>query len=112
MSISISASHRVDSFSLQVYANNSLRTETKAITSWPVGQLMGILPKMLHRGLRSSKYYTAGNDSLSLQAQTSRSRTANADDNHQKLFDEMQRVYDETVPNETSPEKRHKYAQL
>jgi peptidyl-tRNA hydrolase ICT1 len=89
-----------------------LRTETKAITSWSVTQLMSILPKMLHSGLRASKYYAERNDCISLQAQTSRSRTANAEENHQKLFEEIQRLYDERVPSETSPEKRQKYAQL
>ncbi|KAH8903301.1 hypothetical protein BR93DRAFT_199481 [Coniochaeta sp. PMI_546] len=88
------------------------KTETKAITSWPVSQLMAILPKMLHSGLRASKYYAERNDCISLQAQTSRSRTANAEENHQKLFEEIQRLYDEKVPSETSPEKRQKYAQL
>jgi peptidyl-tRNA hydrolase ICT1 len=47
-----------------------------------------------------------------LQAQTSRSRTANEEENHQKLFQEIQRLYDERVPSETSSEKRQKYAQL
>ncbi|KAJ9130282.1 hypothetical protein NKR19_g9963 [Coniochaeta hoffmannii] len=88
------------------------KTETKAITSWPVSQLMSILPKMLHTGLRESRYYAERNDCISLQAQTSRSRTANADENHQKLFEEIQRLYEERVPSETSPEKRQKYAQL
>ncbi|KAB5542681.1 hypothetical protein GE09DRAFT_1136115 [Coniochaeta sp. 2T2.1] len=88
------------------------KTETKAITSWPVAQLQGILPKILHSGLRDSRYYAERNDCISLQAQTSRSRTANAEENHQKLFHEIQRLYDERVPSETSPEKRQKYAQL
>ena len=75
-------------------------------------QLMSMLPKMLQSGLRTSKYYAARNDCISFQAQTSRSRTANADENHEKLFEEIQRLYDERVPSETSPEKRQKYAEL
>jgi peptidyl-tRNA hydrolase ICT1 len=67
---------------------------------------------MLHPGLRLSKYYAERSDCISLQAQTSRSRTANAEENHQKLSDEIQRLYEERVPSETSPEKRQKYAQL
>lgn len=77
-----------------------------------MAQLMSILPKMLRSGLRASKYYAERNDSISLSAQTSRSRTANAEENHQKLFDEIQRLYKERVPSETGAEKRQKYAQL
>jgi peptidyl-tRNA hydrolase ICT1 len=88
------------------------RTETKAITTWPVSQLLAVLPKMLHSGLRESKYYTGRNDCISVQAQTSRSRTANAEENHQKLFEELQRLYKETVPGETSNETRQKYNAL
>lgn len=75
-------------------------------------QLMSILPKMLHSGLRASRYYAERNDCINLQAQTSRSRTANAEENHQKLFEEIRRLYDEKVPSETSPETRQKYSQL
>lgn len=67
---------------------------------------------MLRSSLRGSKYYAERSDSISLAAQTSRSRTANAEENHQKLFDEIRRLYDERVPSETSSEKRQKYAQL
>ena len=74
--------------------------------------MTSILPKMLHPALRASKYYTARNDSISFQAQTHRNRTANADENQQKLFEEIQRIYETAVPGETSQDKRQKYAQL
>lgn len=88
------------------------RTETKATTTWPVAQLLSILPKLLHSGIRSSKYYAKRNDCISVQAQTQRSRTANAEENHQKLFEEIQKLYNSTVPGETSPEKKGKYDSL
>lgn len=71
-----------------------------------------MLPKLLHTGVRESKYYTQRSDSLSIQAQTQRSRSANTDENRQKLFDELQELYRRTVPGETRPEKVKKYEAL
>jgi peptidyl-tRNA hydrolase ICT1 len=88
------------------------RTETKATTTWPVSQLLGLLPKLLHAGIRESKYYSRRNDCLTIQDQTQRSRTANADENRQKLFEELQHLYRTTVPGETSPDKAKKYEAL
>ncbi len=67
---------------------------------------------MLHAGIRESKYYSQRNDSLSIQAQTQRSRSANTDENHQKMFDELMDLYRRTVPGETSPEKAKKHEAL
>ncbi|KAK0611542.1 hypothetical protein B0T14DRAFT_330856 [Immersiella caudata] len=88
------------------------KTETKATTTWPVKQLMTILPSLLHEGIRSSKYYSQRSDSISIQAQTQRSRTANRDENHQKLFEELQALYRSTIPGETSADKTRKYEAL
>ncbi|KAL2023715.1 hypothetical protein VTK56DRAFT_1429 [Thermocarpiscus australiensis] len=88
------------------------KTETKATTTWPVSQLLAFLPKLLHAAVRESKYYSKRNDCLTIQAQTQRSRSANADENRQKLFEELQVLYRKTVPNETSPDKAKKYEAL
>ncbi|EAQ83265.1 hypothetical protein CHGG_09669 [Chaetomium globosum CBS 148.51] len=92
--------------------SRSSPTESKATTTWPVTQLLGVLPKLLHSGVRDLKYYSRRNDCLTIQAQTQRSRSANADENHQKLFEEIQSLYRRTVPGETRPEKAKKYAAL
>ncbi|CAI0641583.1 unnamed protein product [Colletotrichum noveboracense] len=88
------------------------KIESKAITAWPVKDLLPMLPKLLHRGIRESKYYTARSDSLTFQAQEHRQKTANSDENQQKLIDEVQRIYRETVPGETSNEKKKKHAEI
>lgn len=88
---------------------NLCRIETKATTTWSASTLLSFLPKLLHSRIRTSKYYTARNDSICIQAQTQRSRTANAEENHQKLFDEVERMYMETVPGESRPEKKQKF---
>ncbi|WYZ34244.1 hypothetical protein EsH8_I_000520 [Colletotrichum jinshuiense] len=88
------------------------KTESKAVTSWPVKDLLPVLPKLLHRGIRGSKYYAARSDSLTFQAQTHRQRDANADENQEKLIDEVKRIYQETVPGETSTDKKKKHAEI
>ncbi|KAK7403558.1 hypothetical protein QQX98_010650 [Neonectria punicea] len=88
------------------------KTETKAITAYPVKDLLSVLPKSLHSSIRESKYYTANSDSLTFQAQTSRSRDANAEDNRKKLVDEVTRIYYEATPAETSEEKKQKHKDM
>ncbi|KAL4730310.1 hypothetical protein ACLX1H_002343 [Fusarium chlamydosporum] len=88
------------------------KTETKAITAYPIGQLLAVLPKSLHPSIRQSKYYTATNDSLTFQAQDSRSRDANAEDNRRKLTEEVIRIYKEATPAETSTEKKKKHEEI
>lgn len=79
---------------------------------YPVWEILALLPKTLHSHIRTSRYYTSNNDSLTFQAQTSRSRTYNVEDNRRKLMDEIKRIYRENTPNETSDEKKEKYEEV
>ncbi|KAM0460681.1 hypothetical protein ACHAPV_001290 [Trichoderma viride] len=88
------------------------KTETKAITVYPVNELLGVLPRFLHPAVRSSKYYTAGNDSLTFAAQTHRSRSANLDENKRKLIDEVMSIYRDMTPAETSSDKKKKFQEV
>lgn len=88
------------------------RTETKAITVYPIRDLLAILPKSLHASIRNSRYYTANSDSLTFQAQTLRSRDANADENRKKLIEEVTRIYEEATPAETSKDKKKKHQEM
>lgn len=90
-------------------AHSSDRTESKAVTTWPLKTLLAMLPKLLHRGMRASKHYTTRNDCLLFQAQESRDRAANADDNRAKLVDEVLSVYRNVVPGETGSDKVKKF---
>lgn len=92
--------------------NSTFRTETKATTAWPVQELKTMLPKLMHPALRTSRYYTSRTDSLTIQAQTQRSRTANTGENQEKLIQEIHRIYRETVPQVTSAKKNQKYEAL
>lgn len=93
-------------------STNVHRTESKATTFWTVGELSSGLPSLVRSALRSSKYYAKGSDSLTIQAQTQRSRTGNTDDNRQKLVEEILTLYKERVPGVTSQEKIRKHEAL
>ncbi|KAJ4163926.1 hypothetical protein LMH87_005626 [Akanthomyces muscarius] len=88
------------------------KTETKAISVFPVKDILAVIPPILHPSIRMSPYYTAGSDSLTFQAQTHRSRTANADENRQKLAAVIAELYDEKVPAETGSDKHAKYKEV
>lgn len=77
-----------------------------------MGELSSSLPKVLRSKLRSSRYYTARNDSLTFSAQTERHRNANLDENKEKLVQELRKIYAETVPGETDPRKAKKHAEV
>ncbi|ROV93527.1 hypothetical protein VSDG_06821 [Cytospora chrysosperma] len=88
------------------------KTETKAITTWSVTELHRVLPKLMHPHLRASKYYVKGKDCVSFAAQTKRDRNANAEENREKLVEELQKIYSDAVPGDTSAEKRKKHGAL
>ncbi|KAI2603302.1 uncharacterized protein GGS25DRAFT_510865 [Hypoxylon fragiforme] len=85
------------------------KTESKATTVWSMEELSKSLPKLLQSALRNSRYYSKRNDSITIQAQTQRSRTANTDDNRLKLVDELLGIYKQQVPNPTSHESIKKH---
>lgn len=85
------------------------RTETKATSVWPVNELSKILPKLIRPLLSSSRYYVKGSDSITIQAQTERSRTANMEENIEKLVNELRRIYHENVPAATSEKTLKKH---
>ncbi|KAJ2975686.1 hypothetical protein NUW58_g8285 [Xylaria curta] len=85
------------------------KTETKATSIWPVDELSKGFPKLMRSALRSSRYYTMRSDSIIIQAQTQRSKTANTEENRRKLTEEVHRLYHEKVPGATSEKtiKKH-----
>lgn len=77
-----------------------------------MAELTSITPKLLHPLLRTSKHYVKNKDCLLFQAQETRDRNANMEDNRSKLFGELQRMYSDAVPSDTSVEKKQKHAGL
>ncbi|KAH7369792.1 peptidyl-tRNA hydrolase domain-containing protein [Rhexocercosporidium sp. MPI-PUGE-AT-0058] len=88
------------------------KTSSKATTVWPLYALQGYIPKVLHQGLRGSNYYVASSDSISIQCDTTRSQSGNKEETHNRLHDEITRIYKRRVPGVTSPEQKQKIEQL
>lgn len=70
------------------------------------------MPKVLHSGLRSSSYYVASSDTISIKCDTHRSQTKNKEETHDRLLGEVERIYKKTVPGTTSPEQKKKVEDL
>ncbi|KAE9369569.1 hypothetical protein N431DRAFT_413709 [Stipitochalara longipes BDJ] len=88
------------------------KTSSKATTVWELHALFLHVPKVLHPGLRDSKYYVHSSDSIQMQCDSSRSQSENRAKNHQKLLDELTRIYKQRVPGVTAPEQLKKIEQL
>ncbi|KAI1455100.1 hypothetical protein F4805DRAFT_460034 [Annulohypoxylon moriforme] len=88
------------------------KTESKATTVWPIEELSNGLPKLIRLALRSSRYYAKRSDSITIQAQTQRNRSANTEENHHKLAEELLKMYKEHVPGETNSEAVKKHEEL
>lgn len=59
-----------------------------------------------------SRYYTTNNDSLTFQAQEHRVRAMNLEENGKKFVAEITRIYRQTIPAETSQDKKEKYKEM
>ncbi|KAH9905897.1 hypothetical protein F4778DRAFT_779285 [Xylariomycetidae sp. FL2044] len=77
------------------------KTESKATTVWSVEELSKCLPKLLHSAVRTLRYYVRSSDSIVVQAQTTRSKSSNAEENRTKLAAELVGLYNTHVPGPT-----------
>ena len=91
---------------------NFYRTSSKATTTYPFTTLTQTLPKILHQPLKSSRFYVQSPDSISMQSDTHRSQSENEDENHRKLWSELEEIYKRRVPGVTSAETKQKHAAL
>jgi len=89
-----------------------IRTSSKATTVWKLDALYPRVPKVLHQGLQDSRHYVSSSNSIKMQCDSSRSQSDNRAENHQKLFDEITRIYKQRVPGITPPEQLKKIEQL
>lgn len=88
------------------------KTSSKATTVWKLDALYPRVPKVLHQGLQDSRHYVSSSNSIKMQCDSSRSQSDNRAENHQKLFDEITRIYKQRVPGITPPEQLKKIEQL
>jgi len=90
----------------------AIRTSSKANTTWAMSALEDHVPKILIPELRGCRYYVASSDAIAIQSDTHRNRTQNKSETHDKLQEEIKRLYSQRVPGVTSPEQKAKIEQL
>lgn len=90
----------------------AIRTSSKANTTWALSALKDHVPKILIPELRDCRYYVASSDVIAIQCDAHRSRTQNKTETHDKLHEEIKRLYSQRVPGVTSPEQKAKIDQL
>ncbi|KAL2072157.1 hypothetical protein VTL71DRAFT_11500 [Oculimacula yallundae] len=88
------------------------KTNSKAMTVWPLHTLHSHVPKVVYRGLLDSRYYVASSDSINIQCSSSRSQTDNKDETHTRLYDEITQIYRKRVPGITSAAQKQKIEHL
>jgi len=86
------------------------RTSSKANTIWPFSSLQKYIPKVILSELESSRY--AVKSAVQIQSDAFRSQSQNREETHNKLFEEIQRIYAKRVPTVASPEAKAKIEQL
>jgi len=97
---------------VETLANLFLRTSSKALTEWPIADLLTHVPKVLHQGLKDSRYYVASSQSIKIQCDTHRGQTENEAETHKRLGEEISKVYAQRVPGVTNPETKKRVEQL
>lgn len=88
------------------------RVNSKAQLRVSLGQLLPMVPDVLHEGIRKSTYYAGKTDSLLIQSDDSRKQFANRETCYRKLQTLIEDVYQKTVPGETSAEQKERVQEL
>ncbi|TVY86745.1 Peptidyl tRNA hydrolase 4 [Lachnellula willkommii] len=88
------------------------KTDSKATTTWDFDTLTRYVPKVLHEGLRNSRYYARRSNAMSIQCDSQRSKHKNTRETWKRLSDEITRVYKERVPGAPDPEQKRRVEEL
>ena len=75
-------------------------------------QLFPLIPSVMHKGIRSSRYFAEKTSTLLIQADDSRKQQANKESCFRKLNDLIVEVYNHTIPGETSQEQKERVQRL
>lgn len=86
------------------------KTNSKATTSWQLSSIAQLLPPMIVKELRSSRYYSKNSDALIIQSQEGRVQRDNEEDCHNKLHQHIAEIAKKVIPGETTAETKEKHA--
>ncbi|KIV96629.1 hypothetical protein PV10_00468 [Exophiala mesophila] len=91
---------------------NVNKVESKAQLRVPIDRLLAIVPEVMHKPLRASRYFAENSSSIVIQADDSRKRETNKDTCIRKLNDLIIDVYKQSVPGETSESQKQRVKDL
>lgn len=85
---------------------------SKATLKVPLHSLLPLVPRILHRPLRSSRYFAERSESLVIQSEESRKQAANVESCYEKLHQLLKNTARDAIPGETSQEQRDRVHKL
>lgn len=91
---------------------NVNKISSKATLRIQTGELLPLVPKLLHAAILDSRYYAAKSGDLVVQADDSRKQTDNVNGCMKKLHQLLEQAGKDAVPGETSPEQMKRVAEL
>lgn len=74
--------------------------------------LEAILPSIISKGLRRGTHYVKNTDGIQIQCDSSRNRSSNQEETHQRLYEEIKNIYKTTVPGKASVEQQQRVKHL
>ncbi|KAB8253896.1 hypothetical protein BDV32DRAFT_143359 [Aspergillus pseudonomiae] len=91
---------------------NVNKVNSKATLRVPLHSLLPLVPRILHRPLRSSRYFAERSQSLVIQSEESRKQAANVESCYEKLHLLLKNTATDAIPGETSQEQRDRVYKL
>ncbi|KAB8228328.1 hypothetical protein BDV23DRAFT_173722 [Aspergillus alliaceus] len=91
---------------------NVNKVNSKATLKVPLQSLLPFVPRILHRPLRSSRYFAERSQSLVIQSEESRKQAANVESCYEKLHQLLKATAADVIPGETSQEQRDRVHKL
>jgi hypothetical protein len=88
------------------------RTSSKANTEWSMDDLGKVLPKIIYKGLSDSRYYAKNQNAIKINCDEHRQQSANKKTTHQRLANELERIFKTLVPGVTTVSQREKITSL
>ena len=88
------------------------RVNSKATLRIHMKDVLPLIPKLLHTGIKGSRYYAANSESLVIQSDDNRNRMDNVQECYKKLHAMIVAAAKATVRGETSPEKAERVKNL
>ncbi|KAF9251195.1 hypothetical protein DTO013E5_1794 [Penicillium roqueforti] len=91
---------------------NVNKVNSKATLKVPLDALLPLVPRLIHRPLRTSRYAAERAQCLIIQSDEERKQSSNVESCFDKLYQLLQSSAKEVIPGETSQEQRNRVQKL